>query len=276
MSNNEGVGAEVSSRNEDFVDRVKTRIWLEERSERNPYLAEDAYCHGYNCLDLMENLSYSDMIFLLLKGDLPNAKQAQLFSALLIAFINPGPRDNASRAAVQASIGKTDTLHILPIALNIFSGEASGAKFMFESMRFIARAPKRSQAENLELIGLIENPATYGFGKRFNSVDPMAEKLLNKLAKLPGADSCLAIASELHLSLSQLEGEHKMGVLKHGVVAATLSDLGFLPKQAPAIFQLMSAPGILAHGLEYVGKPRSQVPFLSDDKYQIIREGEDV
>ena len=263
---------EVSARDEGFTEKVSTKVWLEESGEENPYLSEATYCYGYDLLELINKISYSDMMYLLLRGDLPSRDEAELFSSLLIAFINPGPRDQGSRAAVQAAIGRTDPLHILPIALSIFAGEYSGAKYISQSMKFIVRAPRRTVDESSLLITTEDSSNRLGYGRKYNDIDVMAGKILEKLCTLNGAGSCLDSALELHQALQA----KKLGVMPHGVIAAALCDLGFLPKHAPAVMQLMSAPGMLAHGLEFVGKPRNQVPFLPDDKYEIVSEDSDV
>ena len=36
-----------------------------------------------------------------------------------------------------------------------------------------------------------------------------------------------------------------------------------------SLFQLLAAPGLLAHGLEMANKPLSAMPFVSDDNYHL-------
>ena len=60
-----------------------------------------------------------------------------------------------------------------------------------------------------------------------------------------------------------------MGWLATGVVAAVLTDLGFPPRAAAGIYQIISAPGLLAHGVELANKPLTAMPFISDEDYII-------
>lgn len=262
---------EVKPRDEGFVANVRTKIW-NETSADNPYIANKVSCYGYDLQALTSKVSYADMLYLLFRGELPDSGASELFNALLVAFINPGPRDNGSRAAIQASIGKTDTLHVLPIALSIFAGEQSGAKYINEATRFFVRAPKRSVADNIELLVEPESRLRYGFGAAYNSKDELAATLLQTLCETTGAGDSLATAQAINSELDARD----FGIMRHGAFAAALADLGFLPKHAPALYQLISAPGMLAHGLEYVGKPRNQVPFLSDEFYEIVGENDEV
>lgn len=262
---------DVKPRDEGFVAKVKTKIWNETDST-NPYVAAKASCYGYDLQELSSKISYSEMLYLLFRGELPDSAAAQLFNALIVAFINPGPRDNGSRAAIQASIGKTDTLHVLPIALSIFSGEQSGAKFVNEATRFFVRAPKRSVADNVELLSGLEDQRSHGFGSVYNGKDELSAALLQALCATEGAGDSLNTALAINNELVDCD----FGIMRHGLFAAALADLGFLPKHAPALYQLVNAPGMLAHGLEYVGKPRNQVPFLSDEFYEIVGENDDI
>ncbi|MFK7731406.1 MAG: hypothetical protein AB8B48_07265 [Pseudomonadales bacterium] len=273
-SKSDELSVDVKPRDEGFVANVKTKIWKETDSS-NPYVAAKASCYGYDLQELMRKVSYPEMLYLLFRGELPDAGAAELFNALMVAFINPGPRDNGSRAAIQASIGKTDTLHVLPIGLSIFAGEKSGAKFINDTMRFFVRAGKRSIADNIELLKGLDDPRTHGFGSAYNGKDELAAVVLQTLCNTMGAGDSLATGLAINSELDNLDNLD-FGIMRHGVFAAALADLGFLPKHAPALYQLINAPGILAHGLEYVGKPRNQVPFLSDELYEIVGENDDV
>jgi citrate synthase len=63
--------------------------------------------------------------------------------------------------------------------------------------------------------------------------------------------------------------KHGYGWLPTGLAAAAFIDLGLNSLAAAGMFQLISAPGLLAHGLEMCGKSESPAPFLDDDHYLI-------
>ncbi len=60
-----------------------------------------------------------------------------------------------------------------------------------------------------------------------------------------------------------------IGLLKTGLCAAVLAELGFQPRQGSGLMQLMAAPGLLAHGVEYANKPLTSMLFESDENYEI-------
>lgn len=259
----------VRDRRDAFAQRVSTRIWLETPSTENPYLVESSYCHGYALTELMHERSFADCLFLLFTGELPTRSQAGLLECLMIAFINPGPRHPATRAAQAAGVGKTDGLHILPIALSVLGGRHEDAGVLEPAMRFLRQASRlepeavaeRFDAENA---GHAESP-TPGFGSRFGGIDRQTARIADQLAELPGAGPALIWGQGFACSIASKGA----GWLPVGLAAAALSDLGFKPRAAGGLYQWLCAPGLLAHGMEMANKPLTAMPFLDDEHYII-------
>ncbi|MGI9292955.1 MAG: hypothetical protein ACR2PS_03150 [Pseudomonadales bacterium] len=260
-------------RNETYAVRQATKIWYEKPSASNPYIADEVFCHGYNLQELTAKKSFIEVLYLLFKGDLPSKAQASLLEWAFIAFINPGTRHPATRAAMQAAVGKTHFSHVLPIALTVMGGNFAAAGEVEPAMRFVLK--NRNTAPN-DLIGEYEGrsevllaPGVFpGFGSVYNGVDELTVATLAEFAEHESAGDCLAWAR----ALSETLQPHGMGVLPTGLAAAIFCDLGFTPMAGVGLYQLMSAPGLLAHGLEYAKKPRTAVPFISDSNYVIEDE----
>lgn len=262
----------VKPRGDRFARRPATRIWLEEASPRNPYLAERCYCHGYEIEALMAGRGFVEVFYLLFRGELPGRDQAELLERLMIALIDPGPRHAATRAAMNAGVGRTRRPDILPIALAVQGGAHLGGEEVEAAMRFLAanveRPPAEALADPAASAGEGDRRAAPGFGTRFGGVDPMAERLANHLAALPGAGR--------HLAWGAAAADHLrpagMGWLVPGVAAAALCDLGFSYRAGAGLFQLFAAPGLLAHGLEMAAQPITAMPFLEAEHYVIERD----
>lgn len=267
----------ISSRGQKFVQRPATKIWQEQPSENNPYVATTVRCHGYDLLELMEKRSFIDVLFLLFRGELPGAEQSQMLEKLMIGLINPGPRHPATRAAMHAGVGKTNPAHILPISLSILGGAHVGAGCVEEAMRFLRHSCKRNPREVCEELTQAQprpdkgdwHPAP-GFGSRFGSVDEVPGKLAVRLSKCPGAGRALLWGC----SFAEALGNQDLGWLFPGVAAAVLADLGFQPRAGAGFFQYLQAPGLLAHGLEMVNKPLTALPFPADENYVIEDESD--
>ncbi|WP_062062253.1 citrate/2-methylcitrate synthase [Cellvibrio sp. OA-2007] len=257
---------QVRSRNEAFTERASTKIYLEQPSNDNPYIASAAFCHGYDLNELMAKRSFTDVFYLLFRGELPAPEETQILQQLMIALINPGPRHPATRAAMNAGIGKTEPAHILPIGAALLGGDHHGGGLVEDAMRFL-RKQHNTDATACAVDHLQSSTSIPGFGAYYGGVDLLACKHAAQLAQLPGAGKALHWGNQLSGALAA----NGMGWLMPGVAAAVLSDLGFQPKAGVCLYQLMGAPGLVAHGLELANKPITAMPFVSDENYFIER-----
>ncbi|MHB8808609.1 MAG: citrate/2-methylcitrate synthase [Desulfobulbaceae bacterium] len=265
----------VEKRKIEFAKRTATRITEEQPAQGNPYLAENCRYFGYNLLELAEKRSFVEVVFLLLSGELPSTAQSRLMETLMVSFINPGPRHPATRAAMNSGIGKTHTTHILPIGLSVLSGDHLGGGEVTEAMRFL-RLRRKTEPEELvaTLLHEMKRPENGdwhiapGFGSRFGDIDPLPQKVATLLLGMPGNGSALQWGEKFVRGLEP----HRLGWLSTGVCAAVFCDLGLHPRVGAGLFQILSAPGILAHGLELANKPTTAMPFLDGEHYIIAPE----
>ncbi|MCP6330324.1 hypothetical protein NL460_29740, partial [Klebsiella pneumoniae] len=77
-------------------------------------------------------------------------------------------------------------------------------------------------------------------------VNVLAAKIAGQLAALPAAGKAIAWGMQLQDVLAP----RSIGWLMPGVAAAVFADLGFQPRAGGCLFQLLSAPGLVAHGIE--------------------------
>lgn len=266
----------VERRDTTFSEKISTKIWSETASQDNPYVAEKCLVHGYDLLDITRNLSFSESIFLNIRGSLPSQEQLDLFNALLSGLSNLGPRHAAVRAVMNAAVSKTKIQNLLPLGLAIAGGDFLGAAEVEQSIKFISKNINKSPAQLAT--SLIENyqedseenaVIAPGFGARFGQADPVCAQLADALVKFSASGRSLLWASDFCDALAA----KKFGWYITGVAAATFCDLGFTPKASAGLFQLAIAPGMLAHGLEMSGKPLTTMPFIDDSNY--IHMGDD-
>ncbi len=263
---------QVKNRNIEFASRIVTNIWQEIPSAENPYLAESCRCHGYDLIELTKESSYIEVLYLLFLGELPTPIQSKLLETLFIGFINPGPRHPATRAAMNAGIGKTYPTHILPIGMSVLSGAHLGGKEVEESMRFIdsnqEKDPEKLVSDlllNTTQNAEVDNHIAPGFGSRYGSIDPLPQQIASLCEQIAENGETLRWGATFASALKP----HGMGWLATGVAAAVFCELNIHPRAGSGLFLLINAPGLLAHGVEMAGKPISAMPFLDEKKYII-------
>ncbi len=266
---------QVTSRQEPFVDKTATKLWYEKPSTDNPYISEQHYCHGYELKQLMAQCSYADVLYLLFRGELPDKGERRVFESLMIALMNPGPRHPATRAAMNLGVGKTDPLHILPASLQITSGKYKGAAEIAEISRFLRKSRRKTPKEVVDLYrndlqqpedsGVDSWSVIPGFGRSFGQAEIFPQSIVDEILAYGEELESVSWGNELAVELAN----YQVGWTMPGVAAAVLSDLGFQPKVAAGVFQMLCAPGLLAHGLEFANKPRTAMPYVTDDHYEI-------
>jgi citrate synthase len=258
-----------ASRISEFRARAASGICQEVAMDGNPFLTERVLWHGYDVFKLMRSRDFVDVIFLMLKGELPSCNQKRLFENMLVVLANPGPRHPATRAAMNAGVSKTNPVHILPIALSIMGGEHLGSLEVIAAMKFLERNrlkdPQEVVAEILEdrPEEAVKAHALAGFDRRFGERDPFAEALVTYLIDEHQICESLSWGQDFVMHL----GDESIGWLMTGVAAAVFLDLGFEPNVGGGILQFAACPGLLAHGIEQSTKPITAMPFLPEENY---------
>ncbi|MBL4761465.1 MAG: citrate synthase [Gammaproteobacteria bacterium] len=269
------VKQKVEIRNDTYAEKPSTKIWKEIACESNPYICKKALCHGYDLFDIAQKKSFSDSLFLLLLGELPSPEQSELLEKVMILFMNPGPRAYPVRAAMKVGSGRTAVEAILPAAIAVAGGSHLGSAEVGGAVKFfrasLDKTPQEVYEQCLEKIeahdGRSDLHILPGFGARFGSIDTLVQNKADILCSLSGAGRACAWSREFGALLEK----HNLGLLETGLFAAVVFDLGFEYRLANCLFQLVSAPGMLAHGVEVSRQPVTDMPFVSEENYVIER-----
>lgn len=268
----------VESRKDPFVSKVKTKIWKETATQKHGYLADRAACYGYDIIELMQaGYTQTDITFLLLQGELPTPDQRQLFDALGVLLCNPGPRHPATRASMEAAVSKTHVQHLLPISLTVLGGERVAGRVEV-IMRYLRLNRRKDPTELTKaLIPLYEGPKNDteivpGFGPYFEQREWLYSHYASAI-KTQFSNQTLTYLDWIIAIDVALENT-PCGMKSTCLAAAIFLDLGFHPRMGAGIFQLLSAPGLLAHGLEMANQPISAMPFVTDEFYHHVSDSE--
>ena len=253
-----------------YSKKTTTAIYYEKPSSSNPFMAESVHLHGYNLLELTQKKSFVDVLLLLFTGELPDENAVELMNALMVGFINPGPRNPAVRAAMTAGISKSNTPHLLPIGLLTLGGKEGGAEEIEQSMKSIQES-FLSGNEIFCMSKLLASPEgadiklVPGFGSSYGQRCIVTHELAQLLNQLPGAGKYLHWLNKQILHFNN----EKVGWLPVGLSSAVFLDLGIQPREGIALFQIIYSPGISVQALEQTHKPISSMPFLEDSQYEL-------
>jgi citrate synthase len=265
----------IGPREESFRAKIRTSITKEVPSEENPFVPKEIFWGGMPLTDLLAQRSFSEVIFLLLRGRLPTAGEQVLFDRFLVAMANPGPRHPATRAAMTAAAGKTKSPHVLPIGLSVMGGEYGGALEVEAAMRFMRKNSRSDPDQLVDEIcksvakeDRVPERVAPGFGTLYGAIDPMGLEILNSMHSVSLGEGPIDWALRFSRSLSK----ESAGIVVTGVAAAVLLELGFHPRVGIGLFQLASAPGLLAHAQELATKHYTEFPMVADEDYEYLED----
>ena len=222
---------------------------------------------GYAIEDLIGRITFPDVIWLMLRGDLPTRAQASLLEAALVAAVDHGPSAPsiaASRMAVTCGLPLNGAM---ASAINMLDDVHGGAgQQCMELYAEIGEVARRESAGPVDA-GSLEKVAEAviamwrdrgvrylsGFGHRFHPEDPRARRLL----ALVDAASAAGVVSGRFAAIGRsitavLQRGRKSPIPMNvdGVTAVVYSELGFDPGLGRGLFVLSRSVGILAHAWE--------------------------
>ncbi len=207
---------------------------------------------GYEVADLMESLSFSDAIFLVLKGELPSKSESEMMRAILVSSVDHGvspPSVLAARTVMSAGNSLNAAVAAGVLAIGDVHGGAieQSARIMQE---WAAKDGDTTELATTLVKQLSEKKQRMpGFGHRLHTADPRTAKMfeLAKRHNFNGRHLELALAIEKALEKSLGK---KLPLNVDGAIAAVISDLGFDWRLGKAFFIFSRVAGLAAHAYE--------------------------
>ncbi len=252
------------------VEKVSTRIWLEEPEPDNGFAARNAWLRGYDVYrEMLGRASWADMMYLLFRGEVPSKAQATLLEALALALANAGPRDPAVHAAMCGAVGGSTSASCLMAALAVGAGQLGGGREVLSAMQAWERCGQDLESWQQHLSSRAPEVASVwpstqhapGFEAHGANMAGIVRQTLSCLASIsPG--SRLVWLFEHREALARAAGSSPAMT---GVAAAALADLGFAPPQGEMLYLLLRLPGAAAHALEQGETGHKKFPFFQLD-----------
>ena len=234
--------------------------------------------------DLIGNVSFPQMIWLMVRGDLPSDAQARLFEAALVAGVDHGPQAPSIAAARMAATCGVDLNNAMATAVNMLGDVHGGAGEQCAELYYdiAVRIDAGALLNDAVRDGLDSWRETYGkivsgFGHRFHKpVDPRAPPLMH-LVRDAAADGTVSgrfadIGEEVQAELGRQRGGRPIAMNIDGATAVIFCELGFPAPLSRGLFCLSRSVGILAHAWEQMGQggrnkgpmPPNYLPLYED------------
>lgn len=215
---------------------------------------------GYPIQQLIGAITFPQMIWLMLRGELPRPEQARLLEAALVAAVDHGPHAPSiaiSRMAVTCGLPINGAMASAINALDDIHGGA-GQQCM-ELLQEISDAAGEAEpgAQHVEQVldqFIARNGKIVpGFGHRWHGTDPRAVRLVAIVREAQQQGTVrgrfTTIATLVEEALGRRKGT-RIPMNIDGITAAIYLELGFPAPLGRGLFILSRSVGILSHAWE--------------------------
>ncbi len=247
------------------TERIKTTIWKDEIADNGQ---PRSLCHGYDYFGaLAGRYSWSELCYLLIKGELPNRSQIDLLNIAMSAVINPGPKHWATQAAMTTAVTKTTVGNTLLSGLSVLQGRYDGALAIEASMSML----KAAVEDNLKANDLIKQyPDLPGYDLPYGKKDFRVNDIYRVLQSHNHQGRYTLYALKLDEQLSQIPKQPSLTLT--GLFAAMMLDLEFSVEEGHGLFLIAATPGLIAHALEQLKGNWNDYPFYDAPEYSGVRD----
>lgn len=204
----------------------------------------EVHIHGYKITDLIDKVSFTDAIWLELKGELPTEKQKAMLDAILISTIDNGMGPpSVTNARNSASAGN-------PMQASVAAGILGIGEFHGGAIEECARILQMGlTAEKLVEKVISGGDRIAGFGHKVYTEDPRAKQIFEKARTLGFYGEHCELAKAVESELEKLKAK-KIPINVDGAIAAVVSDMGFDYRLGKGFFIIGRVVGLVAHIFE--------------------------
>jgi len=211
---------------------------------------------GYRIDELMGSLTFTQAVFLAIRGQLPSEKEAKMIDAILVSSIDHGvtpPSCISARTITSVGAPLNAALAGGILAISKHHGGA-----IEDSMKVIREAVRRKRemgkTEEETAASLVKeynekNQRLPGFGHRIHTKDPRTIKLFQMASDLGMAGEYVGMAKAIEDAVEQSSGK-RLPINVDGAIAVLLCEMDFPPELANAFFIMARIPGMVAHVYE--------------------------
>ena len=211
---------------------------------------------GYRQEDLIGNIPFSHVVYLLLKGELPSNEHGKMIDAILTACIDHGvtpPTAMASRVVASGGVPLPTAVAAGVLSIGDAHGGAieKGAKFLQEGITRMKEEGKTINeiAKTLVTESREKKKRILGFGHRVHTADPRTKKLFSLADELKISGDCIALSKAIEKELVEQTGK-TLPINVDGAIAAISSDMGFDWRLGKGFFLLGRVAGLTAQVYE--------------------------
>jgi len=226
---------------------------------------------GYRQEDLIGNIPYPHVVYLLLRSELPSKEHGRMMDAILTACIDHGvtpPSAVAARTVASGGVPMPTAIAAGVLSIGDAHGGAieKGAEFLQDGIKRMQNEGKTVEeiAEALVKECKEQHKRILGFGHRVHTSDPRTKKLFTLADELQISGDHIILSKSIEVELEKSSGR-KLPINVDGAIAAIISDMGFDWRFGKAFFVLGRVAGLTAQVYEEQTQEKPMRKMVSMD-----------
>ncbi|TCC24967.1 citryl-CoA lyase [Kribbella speibonae] len=215
--------------------------------------------HGYPVEQLIGGVTFPQMIWLMVRGELPTPGEARLLEQTLVAAVDHGPQAPSIAAARMAASCGLALNNAIATGVNLLGDIHGGAgqqcvQLLYD-LRSTVDAGTDPETATRQLVASYKERKAYvpGFGHRFHPHDPRRDPLIAAAQQAVADGTITGRHLEVALALESALAPIPMNV--DGATAIIYAELGLPAELARGLFILSRSVGLLAHAREQQQEP---------------------
>ncbi|MGW8433639.1 citryl-CoA lyase [Nocardiopsis sp. NPDC055879] len=214
---------------------------------------------GYPVQDVIGRYGFIQVVWLMLRGELPEPAQARMLESAMVAGVDHGPQAPSIAAARMAATCGLGLNNAVATGVNLLGDVHGGAGQQCVAL-LNRMAESRSHGTDVgevaeAIVAEYREKGAYvpGFGHRFHPRDPRRDPLLAMVERAVEDGTVDAGPLESALALERAleqRGGRAVPMNIDGATATVYASLGFDAELARGLFVLSRSVGILAHAWE--------------------------
>ncbi|MAW97372.1 MAG: citryl-CoA lyase [Alphaproteobacteria bacterium] len=235
--------------------------------------------------DLIGKVTFSQMIWLMLRGSLPSQDQADLLEVALVAGVDHGPQAPSIAAARMTATCGVPLNNVLATGINMLGDVHGGAG---EQCSELFLSIKKKLDKNLEIDEAVKisvdswtqnhGKIIPGFGHRFHkNIDPRAPRIMELVKSYADRGVVSGVFVDVADKVKGLIGKRigrDIAINIDGATSVVFCELGFDAPLSRGLFCLSRSVGILSHGWEQMlqgGRNKGPMPPEILPKYKPLK-----
>ncbi|MHA1199381.1 MAG: citrate/2-methylcitrate synthase [Candidatus Heimdallarchaeaceae archaeon] len=207
----------------------------------------------------IENLSFSELLYLGLVGEMPKDKmKIKLLEAIITACVDHGVTPPSAQATLILATTRANYEVAISAGIQAITDVHGGAgqkaaEFMLSAVKLSKENSTELQETTFELIKdtIKSGKRIEGLGHRIHTQDPRRDVLWNLSEKAGYAKECVAVSKIIGDAFYRVRGMN-LPINVDGVIGAIIADMDIDPKLAKAVFVFGRTAGLAAHYYEEI------------------------